>query len=205
MARRPESTSLPTRQAGCWTRPGLLVWGGAPAGIEPATPSLPWNHQEPLCGRSFSQVVPDRQGRSYWFSFGQVMRSLKLHPGRVVQATPRKQRRPATDTRARWRTNCGASCQQARATTLSRLQPAGLPRIRALGDVEADEGQLHPGAGRGSGDGPDDAEQAERQESTTVHPARSKGSIQCLALTGPTSPAAAVAADHLVEQRPVGR
>jgi hypothetical protein len=23
---------------------------GAPAGIEPATPSLPWNHQEPLCG-----------------------------------------------------------------------------------------------------------------------------------------------------------
>src|SRR5688500_2753191 len=28
-------------QAGCWTRPGLLVCGGAPAGIEPATPSLP--------------------------------------------------------------------------------------------------------------------------------------------------------------------
>src|SRR5919106_1826540 len=29
------------RQAGYWTRPGLLVCGGAPAGIEPATPSLP--------------------------------------------------------------------------------------------------------------------------------------------------------------------
>jgi hypothetical protein len=27
--------------------------GGAPAGIEPATPSLPWNHREPLCGPPF--------------------------------------------------------------------------------------------------------------------------------------------------------
>jgi hypothetical protein len=41
MARGTESTSLPMRQAGCWTRPELLVWCGAPAGIEPATPSLP--------------------------------------------------------------------------------------------------------------------------------------------------------------------
>jgi hypothetical protein len=45
---------------------------------------------------------------------------------------------------------------------LVELQPAGLPQIRALGEIEADEGQLHPGAGRGSGDGPDDAEQAGR-------------------------------------------
>jgi hypothetical protein len=47
-----------------------------PAGIEPATPSLPWNHQEPLCGPPSPQVTPDRRGRSYRFSFGAVMRSL---------------------------------------------------------------------------------------------------------------------------------
>jgi hypothetical protein len=47
-----------------------------PAGIEPATPSLPWNHREPLCGTPFSQVGLDRRGRSYRFSFDQVMRSL---------------------------------------------------------------------------------------------------------------------------------
>ena len=29
-----------------------------PAGIEPATPSLPWNHREPLCEPAFSQVAP---------------------------------------------------------------------------------------------------------------------------------------------------
>jgi hypothetical protein len=45
-----------------------------PAGIEPATPSLPWNHQEPLCGTLFAQVTPDRRGQSYRFSFGEVMR-----------------------------------------------------------------------------------------------------------------------------------
>ena len=60
MARKPESP-LGMEQAGCWTRPVLLVWGGAPAGIEPATPSLPWNHQEPLCGSPFSQVACDRR------------------------------------------------------------------------------------------------------------------------------------------------
>ena len=38
-----------------------------PAGIEPATPSLPWNHQEPLCEPPFPQVTPDRKGRSYRF------------------------------------------------------------------------------------------------------------------------------------------
>jgi hypothetical protein len=50
-----------------------------PAGIEPATPSLPWNHQEPLCGPSFPQVTPDRRGQSYRFSFDEVMRSLSNH------------------------------------------------------------------------------------------------------------------------------
>jgi hypothetical protein len=49
-----------------------------PAGIEPATPSLPWNHQEPLCGSPFPQLTPDRWGRSYRFSSGEVMRSLKV-------------------------------------------------------------------------------------------------------------------------------
>ena len=47
-----------------------------PAGIEPATPSLPWNHQEPLCEPPFPQVAPDRRGRSYRFSSDEVMRSL---------------------------------------------------------------------------------------------------------------------------------
>ena len=47
-----------------------------PAAIEPATPSLPWNHREPLCGPPFPQVRPDRKGRSYRFSSGEVMRSL---------------------------------------------------------------------------------------------------------------------------------
>jgi hypothetical protein len=37
------------RQVGCWTLPELLVWGGAPAGIEPATPSLPWIGGAPPC------------------------------------------------------------------------------------------------------------------------------------------------------------
>src|SRR5215216_5283430 len=50
-----------------------------PAGIEPATPSLPWNHQEPLCGTPFPQVAPDRRGQSYGFSLGEGMRSLSGH------------------------------------------------------------------------------------------------------------------------------
>jgi hypothetical protein len=66
------------RQAGCWTRPDLGCWCGAPAGIEPATPSLPWNHQEPLCAPSFPQVTLDRKGRSYRFPFGSVMRSVSI-------------------------------------------------------------------------------------------------------------------------------
>src|SRR5215217_4239911 len=65
-----------------WKRPGagpgLSCWFGVepPAGIEPATPSLPWNHREPLCGAPFPQVTPDRRGQSYRFSSGEVMRSL---------------------------------------------------------------------------------------------------------------------------------
>ena len=35
------NVSTPTQQAECWTRPVLLVCVEPPAGIEPATPSLP--------------------------------------------------------------------------------------------------------------------------------------------------------------------
>ena len=69
------------KRSGTWKRPGirpgLACWFGVepPAGIEPATPSLPWNHQEPLCGPPFPQVAPDRRGQSYRFCFGEVMRS----------------------------------------------------------------------------------------------------------------------------------
>jgi hypothetical protein len=62
--------------------PGLSCWFGVepPAGIEPATPSLPWNHRVPLCGPPFPQLAPDRSRRSYRFSFGQVMRSRSSQP-----------------------------------------------------------------------------------------------------------------------------
>jgi hypothetical protein len=36
---RPKSDAS-MEEAGCWTRPELLVCGGAPAGIEPATTPL---------------------------------------------------------------------------------------------------------------------------------------------------------------------
>jgi CheY-like chemotaxis protein len=55
--------------------PELELLGGAPAGIEPATPSLPWNHREPLCQPPFPQVALDRRGRSYRFSSRDVVRS----------------------------------------------------------------------------------------------------------------------------------
>jgi hypothetical protein len=79
-----QSDRIPTREVvssvqpapGADNRPAFPLVSACvepPAGIEPATPSLPWNHQEPLCGPPFSQVTPDRSGRSYRFSFGEVM------------------------------------------------------------------------------------------------------------------------------------
>ena len=50
-------------------------------------PSLPWNHQEPLCGTPFPQVTPDRRGQSYRFSFSEVMRSLSSHALIVADAS----------------------------------------------------------------------------------------------------------------------
>jgi hypothetical protein len=84
--RRPEHIptwdvlSVPSnrpRTGGCPAFALVSAYVEPPAGIEPATPSLPWNHQEPLCEPPFPQVAPDRRGRSYRFSFGQVMRSLQ--------------------------------------------------------------------------------------------------------------------------------
>jgi hypothetical protein len=50
--------------------------GGAPRRNRTADPILTMNHQEPLCAEPFSQGAPDRKGRSYRFTSGQVMRSL---------------------------------------------------------------------------------------------------------------------------------
>jgi hypothetical protein len=65
-ARKDDRPSPPNRsndQRLHWSSPC-----GAPAGIEPATPSSPWNHQEPLCGppspleqRSSSSAPPEPQ------------------------------------------------------------------------------------------------------------------------------------------------
>ena len=57
--------------------PGLSCWFGVepPAGIEPATPSLPWNHQEPLCGPPFPQVTPDRRAEVIGSLSAKVLRS----------------------------------------------------------------------------------------------------------------------------------
>ena len=81
---RGPSHPIPIRMWSATTAPGddspAFALVGAyvepPAGIEPATPSLPWNHQEPLCGSPFSQVGLDRRGGRYRFFFDEVMRSL---------------------------------------------------------------------------------------------------------------------------------
>jgi hypothetical protein len=61
-----------------------------PAGIEPATPSLPWNYREPLCGTASPQVTRDRRCQSYAFSRRDVLRSPNsLWTAADAQATPR--------------------------------------------------------------------------------------------------------------------
>jgi hypothetical protein len=79
-ARRPtQSDRIPTREvlSSPFDRPRTPNWPAfrlvrayvePPAGIEPATPSLPWNHQESLCGPPFSQVTPDRRCQRYAFN-----------------------------------------------------------------------------------------------------------------------------------------
>jgi hypothetical protein len=55
----------------------LLLWN---EGVDlPVNASLPWNHQEPLCEPPFPQVALDRKGRSYRFSFDEVMGSRTSH------------------------------------------------------------------------------------------------------------------------------
>ena len=57
-----------------WNRPGIVpglsCWFGVepPAGIEPATPSLPWIGGQAPCYPAFSQVTGDRGRRSYVLS-----------------------------------------------------------------------------------------------------------------------------------------
>jgi hypothetical protein len=70
--------------------PGLCCLFGVepPAGIEPATPSLPWNYREPLCGPPLPQVALDRWGQSYGFSLGKGMRSLSGHALRQRKTPP---------------------------------------------------------------------------------------------------------------------
>jgi hypothetical protein len=68
---RPNDPQAITDQHSCWS----VACVEPPAGIEPATPSLPWNHQEPLCAPPFPQVATDRRDQSCRFSFGEVMRS----------------------------------------------------------------------------------------------------------------------------------
>jgi hypothetical protein len=88
MARRWHASPKAHRWA--WNRPGVIpglacgVVVEPPAGIEPATPSLPWNHREPLCEPPYPQLTPDRKGESYRFSCGQVMCSPSSH---VVMVT----------------------------------------------------------------------------------------------------------------------
>jgi hypothetical protein len=69
-----------------------------PAGIEPATPSLPWNHREPLCESPFPQLAPDRRGRSYRFSFGKGMRSPSNHELPLLAQAISRQRTRAQPT-----------------------------------------------------------------------------------------------------------
>jgi hypothetical protein len=65
-----------------WVNP---VW--SPPGIEPATPSLPWNHQEPLCGPPFpssrSTVEPNVIG-SPWRSYA-LSQALGGDPCELLQ------------------------------------------------------------------------------------------------------------------------
>ena len=58
--RRPASPSQPAPAAELRSVSAGQPGCGAPAGIEPATPSL-WNHQKPLCEPPFPQVPLDRR------------------------------------------------------------------------------------------------------------------------------------------------
>src|SRR6266545_3385583 len=60
-------------------------------GFEPVTSSVSAKCKEPLCGRSFLQVAPDRRGRSYMLS----QRSVKCSSDALrASLTPRCPSRP---------------------------------------------------------------------------------------------------------------
>jgi hypothetical protein len=96
-----------------WSEP---MW--SPAGIEPATPSLPWNHQEPLCRRPFSQLAPDRRAEV----IGSPSAKVCARPG------PRRPHRPAG------RQRCGRPAQRPTdAVSMRQLlnHTSGIPDTRS--------------------------------------------------------------------------
>ena len=72
------------------TRPGLSCWFGVepPAGIEPATPSLPWIGRLAPCYATFRQLPRHRQSRSY----GATSREQGLPDGTPSARRPRTPR-----------------------------------------------------------------------------------------------------------------
>jgi hypothetical protein len=74
---------------------------GAPRGNRTGDPILTMNHQEPLCGTPLPQVTPDRVGRSYRFSFDEVMRSRTSHVPIAAGASHHLQAKSPTRERPR--------------------------------------------------------------------------------------------------------
>jgi hypothetical protein len=74
-------------EAGCWTRPELLVWGGAPRRNRTGDPILTMEPPGTAVRNAVPQVKPDRRGQSYRFSFGAVMRSLSGHTQIVTESS----------------------------------------------------------------------------------------------------------------------
>jgi hypothetical protein len=65
-------------------RPGVEPGLSCGVVVEPrrnrtGDPSLPWTHQEPLCGRSFSQITSGGRGQSYRFSSTELCVLFSCH------------------------------------------------------------------------------------------------------------------------------
>jgi hypothetical protein len=59
-----ENRTLTTKRSRAYCGVDLQRCLVGATGFEPVTSSVSANHREPLCGRPFSQVAPDRRGRS---------------------------------------------------------------------------------------------------------------------------------------------
>jgi hypothetical protein len=68
----------------CAGQRGMVGAGG----VEPPSSSVSAKCKEPLCGRSFSQVAPDRRGRSYMLSQRSVKWLFAMKRGEVPLTTP---------------------------------------------------------------------------------------------------------------------